>query len=59
MLDVAATQILLQLQQAPSDTTTLAVSLASLLQTEMDGDFSLQIERLLADLATLGLIERT
>ena len=59
MLDLAATQILLQLQQAPSDAITLAGSLAPLLQTEMDGDFSLRVERLLADLDTLGLIERT
>lgn len=59
LLDLAATQILLHLQQAPSDAITLAGSLAPLLQTEMDGDFSLQVERLLADLDTLGLIERT
>lgn len=59
LLDLAATQVLLQLQQAPSDMTTLAGSLAPLLQTEMDGDISLQVERLLADLDTLGLIERS
>lgn len=59
MLDLAATQILLQLQQAPSDSATLAGSLAPLLQTEMDGDFSLQVERILADLDMLALIERS
>lgn len=59
MLDSAATQILLQLQQAPSDMATLAGSLAPLLQTEMDGDFSLQVERILADLDMLALIERS
>lgn len=59
LLDLAATQILQQLQQAPSDTPALARLLAPLLQTEMDGNCSLQVEHLLADLDTLGLIERS
>lgn len=59
LLDLAATQILLQLQQAPSNTANLAGSIAPLLRTEMNGEFSLQVDRILADLDTLALIERT
>lgn len=59
MLGLAAAQILLELQQAPSDAITLATSLAPLLQAEIGEEFSLQIEHLLADLDKLALIEHS
>jgi len=59
LLDSTAAQILLKLQQAPLNSTTLAESLAPLLHAEMDDEFVVQIEHILADLDTLALIERT
>ncbi|TAN75819.1 MAG: HPr-rel-A system PqqD family peptide chaperone [Gallionella sp.] len=59
LLGLAAAQILLELQQAPSDAITLATSLAPLLQAEIGEEFSLQIEHLLADLDKLALIEHS
>jgi len=59
LLGSAAAQILLKLQQAPSDAIALAESLAPQLQAEMEIDKELvdQISRLLADLHTLALAE--
>lgn len=58
LLGSTAAQILLKLQQAPSNVTALSESLAPLLHTEMDDEFVFQIEHILADLDTLALIER-
>jgi PqqD family protein of HPr-rel-A system len=59
LLGSTAAQILLKLQQAPSNTTALTASLAPLLHAEMDDELVFQIEHILADLGTLALIERT
>lgn len=59
LLGLAAAQILLKLQEAPSDTIILTEALAPLLQTETGEGLALQIEYLLADLVKLALIERT
>lgn len=59
LLGATAAQVLLKLQQTPSDVIALAASLAPLMQAEMDEEFSLQIEDLLADLDKLALIERS
>jgi len=59
LLDSTAAQILLKLQQAPSDATSLSESLAPLLHAEMDDELVIQIEQILSDLDTLVLIERT
>ena len=56
LLDSTAVQILLKLQQAPSNATALTGSLAPYLQTEVDDEL---VEHILADLDTLALIERT
>lgn len=59
LLGSAAAQVLLKLQHGPSDAITLARSLASLLQVEMmDESLAPQIEKLLADLNALDLIEQ-
>jgi len=58
LLGSTAALILLKLQQAPSNSTTLAESLASLLHAEWDDEFVAQVEHILADLDTLALIER-
>ena len=59
LLGSTAAQILLELQQAPSNAIALTESLALLLHAEMDDEFVFQIEHILADLDTLALIERT
>lgn len=59
LLGSTAAQILLKLQQAPSNATALTASLAPLLHAEMDDELVFQIEHILADLGTLALIERT
>jgi len=59
LLGSTAAHILLELQQAPSNTTALIESLAPLLHAEMDDELVIQIEHILADLDTLALIERT
>lgn len=59
LLDSTAAQILLKLQQAPSDAPSLSESLAPLLHAEMDDELVIQIEQILSDLDTLALIERT
>jgi PqqD family protein of HPr-rel-A system len=59
LLGSTAAQILLKLQQAPSNATALTESLAPLLHAEMDDELVFQIEHILADLDTLALIERT
>lgn len=58
LLGSVAAQILLKLQQAPSNSATLAESLAPLLHADRDDDVVAQIEHILADLDTLALIER-
>ncbi|MES1981068.1 MAG: HPr-rel-A system PqqD family peptide chaperone [Pseudomonadota bacterium] len=59
LLGSAAAQILLMLQQAPSDAIALAESLAPRLQleSELDEELAEQITHLLSDLHTLALIE--
>ena len=59
LLGSTAARILLKLQQAPSNSTTLAESLAPPLHAERDEEFAAQVEHILADLDTLALIERT
>jgi PqqD family protein of HPr-rel-A system len=59
LLGSTAAHILLKLQQAPSNSNTLAESLAPLFHAEMDDEFVVQVEQILADLDTLALIERT
>jgi PqqD family protein of HPr-rel-A system len=59
LVDSTAAQILLKLQQAPSNSTTLAESLVPLLHANWDDEFVGQVEHILADLDTLALIERT
>jgi PqqD family protein of HPr-rel-A system len=59
LLGSVAANVLLRLQQAPSDAISLAGSLTSLLQVEMmDGLLEPQLVNLLADLNALALIER-
>lgn len=60
LLGSVAAQILLRLQQAPSDFMSLAELLTSLLQTEMMGEqLEPQLVNILEDLNALALIERT
>lgn len=59
LLGSMAAQILLKLQQTPSDVITLAGSLGQLSQTELDDELSLQVEHLLADLDKLALVTRS
>lgn len=59
LLGSTAAQILLKVQQAPSNATDLTESLAPHLHAEMDDELVFQIEHILADLDTLALIERT
>jgi PqqD family protein of HPr-rel-A system len=60
LLGSVAAQILLRLQQAPSDFMSLAESLTSLLQTEMMGEqLEPQLVNILEDLNAIALIERT
>lgn len=58
LLGLLAGQILLQLQQSPSDARALAASIAPLWHADLDEELRLQIEPLLADLQALSLIER-
>lgn len=59
LLGSAAAQVLLKLQEAPSDAITLAQSLDHLLQVEMmDESLAPHIENLLADLNALALVEQ-
>lgn len=59
LLGQTAAQILLELQQSPSNALLLTEALAPLLQAEKvtHEEFSFQIEHLLDELNTLGLIE--
>ncbi|MGC2049774.1 MAG: HPr-rel-A system PqqD family peptide chaperone, partial [Gallionella sp.] len=57
LLRSTAAQILLILQQVPSNATALTEALAPLLHVEMNDEFIFQIEDILADLDTLALIE--
>lgn len=57
LLGPAAACLLLKLQQTPADTASLGKTLAQQLQVEMDETFLLQTGDLLADLASLLLIE--
>ena len=59
LLSSTATQILLELQQSPSNVVLLTQVLAPRLQAKMvtHEEFSFQIEHLLNELNTLGLIE--
>jgi len=59
LLGSTAANVLLKLQQIPSDAITLAESLAPMLQAKMDDELVFQIDHLLAELNTLALIERT
>jgi PqqD family protein of HPr-rel-A system len=59
LLGSAATQLLLELRQSPSNTQSLTEALASKLQAEKVTyeEFSFQIDHFLDELNTLGLIE--
>lgn len=57
LLGASAAHILVKLQHTASDAVTLAASLASLMQAEMDDEFLSQTEQLLAGLGKLALIE--
>ncbi|MFA5242483.1 MAG: HPr-rel-A system PqqD family peptide chaperone [Sulfuricella sp.] len=59
LLGASAAHILLKLQHTASDVATLAASLASLMQAEMDDEFLSQTEQLLAGLGKLALIEHS
>lgn len=56
LLDSTAMQILLKLQQAPSNATALRGALAPDLHAQVDDEL---VEHILADLDSLTLIERT
>ena len=57
MLAPAAGRILLALQSAPTDTVTLATSLASLWQLDFNPELMTRTEEVLVQLQSLGLIE--
>jgi PqqD family protein of HPr-rel-A system len=57
LLGPAAALILLNLQRAPSDTATLAASLASVFDAPSDEKISSQVDQILGDLKALALIE--
>ncbi len=59
LLGSAATQVLLELRQSPSNALCLTEALASRLQADnvTHEEFSFQIEHLLNEFNTLGLIE--
>lgn len=59
LLGASAIQLLLTLQQTPSDEEALVKSLCATLQVDQDEEFTLQVANLLADLQDLALIERT
>jgi len=56
LLGPMATQIVLKLQQSPSDALTLAESIKLLPTDETNDELPLQIEHMLADLDQLSLI---
>jgi PqqD family protein of HPr-rel-A system len=58
ILDLAAGQVLLKLQQSPTDAITLAKLVAPTDQSKSQAELELQIEHLLAELNTLNLIEK-
>lgn len=59
LLGLAAAQVILKLQQTPTDAVSLAEWVAPLLQTEPDDEFVLFIEQILTDFDSLGIIEHT
>jgi PqqD family protein of HPr-rel-A system len=58
ILEESTAQILLVLQQTPSDMLSLAQLLARMWECELCDDFLLEIEMVLSDMHTLSLVER-
>ncbi|PIV91075.1 MAG: hypothetical protein COZ77_05645 [Gallionellales bacterium CG_4_8_14_3_um_filter_54_18] len=58
LLGKAAAHLLLALQQATTDTLSLSKSLASMLAVRTSSEFMLEMNKILADLNKLALIER-
>lgn len=58
LLNLTASQILLKLQQSPTEATTLAKLVPPTDQSESHAEHELQIEHLLAELNALNLIEK-
>ena len=58
ILNLTASRLLLELQQAPTDTLTLANLLTPKNQTEPDTQHKLEIEHILEELCALNLIEK-
>ncbi len=58
LLNLTAGQVLLKLQQSPTDAITLAKLVAPTDQSKSQAELELQIEHLLAELNTLNLIEK-
>lgn len=59
LLGLVAAQVMLKLQQMPTDVAGLAEWLAPLLQTEPDDELVFVIEQILTDFDSLGIIEHT
>ena len=59
LLGLVAAQVMLKLQQMPTDVVSMAEWVAPMLQTEPDDDFVLFIEQILTDFDHLGMIEPT
>jgi PqqD family protein of HPr-rel-A system len=58
LLGQVAAHVLTKLQETPLETPILAESLAPLLQNNFDEELVPEVERLLADLVSLELVER-
>ena len=58
ILEEASMQLLLELQQKPSDVLSLARQLAGKWQCELDDDLVQEIEMALTDMHALSLVER-
>jgi len=59
LLGLVAAQVMLKLQQTPTDAVSLAEWVAPLLQTEPDDELVFVIEQILTDFDSLGIIEHT
>jgi len=59
LLGLVAAQVMVKLQQTPTDAVSLAEWVAPLLQTEADDEFMFVIEQILIDFDSLGIIEHT
>ena len=59
LLGLVAAQVMLKLQQTPTDAVSLAEWVAPLQQIEPDDEFVLFIEQILTDFDSLGIIEHS